>query len=486
MSTLQLAHNQDREMDPKIKPLPINVEMEQQLLGAVMVNNDAFHLISDFLEPHHFFEPLHRQIFKVMADMIRATKRVTPISLKTFLPEDEKISDMTVATYLVRLASSPATIANVPDWAQGIVVLWGRRATIGASEQLAIDARDQHRLLSLTFEDHARAILEIENQMQDEEEILTLAQGMSRQVQNVANAYKNDKGQGLDTGVPAIDRLTGPWFPGQLIIIGGSTKMGKTSLGMQALIGMAAHSKVLIFSMEMSASELAARELSKRAGVSTYRQNLGKVNDSEFEKLEAQTRQAVDQNITIVGQSVTLDMMEKIILREKKRNNISAVMVDHIGLIEPDKSQFRMSSWEQGEIATKRMKKMATRHDVAMIGMSQLKKNSQHQGYNNRDFKTKLNSAFSRPKYSDLIGGVERDAHHVILPFRPEALLGEMEPVHDTEDWTKWDEAISKERGKARIVLALSRDRQWPKQENVLWNGKETRFYDEVVEERFL
>ena len=70
---------------------PHNVEAEQALLGAILVNNDAFYRVSDFLEPDHLYEPLHRQIYKVTADMIRAGKRANPVTIKTFLPEDEKI-----------------------------------------------------------------------------------------------------------------------------------------------------------------------------------------------------------------------------------------------------------------------------------------------------------------------------------------------------------------------------------------------------------
>ena len=75
---------------------PHNMEAEQALLGAILVNNDAFYRVSDFLEADHFFEPIHRQIYKVTADMIRAAKRANPVTIKTFLPEDERIGDMTV------------------------------------------------------------------------------------------------------------------------------------------------------------------------------------------------------------------------------------------------------------------------------------------------------------------------------------------------------------------------------------------------------
>ena len=79
---------------------PNNVEAEQALLGAVLVNNDAFYRVSDFLKPQHFFEPLHRKIYEVAGDLIRMNKIANPVTMKTFLPADEKVGEMTVARYL--------------------------------------------------------------------------------------------------------------------------------------------------------------------------------------------------------------------------------------------------------------------------------------------------------------------------------------------------------------------------------------------------
>ena len=90
---------------PEYRVAPNNIEAEQALLGAILVNNDAFYRVSDFLEPAHFFEPLHRKIFEVAAELIRMGKIATPVTLKTFLPADEKVGDMTVAQYLARLAA---------------------------------------------------------------------------------------------------------------------------------------------------------------------------------------------------------------------------------------------------------------------------------------------------------------------------------------------------------------------------------------------
>src|SRR4029079_4701958 len=89
---------------PRYRIAPHNIEAEQALLGAILVNNEAYYRVSDFLEPRHFFEPIHQQIFELSSSLVRAGKVATPITLKTFLPADADIAGLTAGQYLARLA----------------------------------------------------------------------------------------------------------------------------------------------------------------------------------------------------------------------------------------------------------------------------------------------------------------------------------------------------------------------------------------------
>src|SRR5438477_6302747 len=95
---------------------PQNIEAEQALLGAILVNNEALYRVSDFLEPNHFFEPAHQKIFELARSLIRAGKIATPITLKTFLPADVDIAGLTVSQYLARLAAEATTVINAEDY----------------------------------------------------------------------------------------------------------------------------------------------------------------------------------------------------------------------------------------------------------------------------------------------------------------------------------------------------------------------------------
>src|ERR1041384_6809980 len=105
---------------PAYRTAPHNIEAEQSLLGAILVNNDAFYRVSDFLEPKHFFEPIHQTIFEPAGSFIRAGKIATPVTLKTFLPADTDLGGMTVSQYLARLAAEATTIINAQHYGRTI------------------------------------------------------------------------------------------------------------------------------------------------------------------------------------------------------------------------------------------------------------------------------------------------------------------------------------------------------------------------------
>ena len=121
---------------------PHNIEVEQALLGAILVNNEAFYRVSDFLEPKHFFEPIHQQIYEVGASLIRAGKIASPVTLKTFIPAETDIAGLNPAQYLARLAAEATTIINSEDYGRSIYDLATRRDLIQIGEDMVNVAYD--------------------------------------------------------------------------------------------------------------------------------------------------------------------------------------------------------------------------------------------------------------------------------------------------------------------------------------------------------
>src|SRR4051794_15401051 len=127
---------------PPMRVAPQNLEAEQALLGAILVNNDALYRVSDFLEPEHFAEPLHQQIYELASKLIRAGKSASPITLKTFLPADLDIGGLKVSQYLPRLAAEATTVINAADYGRTIGDLALRRNLIGIGEDMVNAAYD--------------------------------------------------------------------------------------------------------------------------------------------------------------------------------------------------------------------------------------------------------------------------------------------------------------------------------------------------------
>src|ERR1700687_680519 len=100
-----VVRKQVQEPAPLFRSAPHNIEAEQALLGAILVNNEAFYRVSDFLDPVHFFEPIHQKVYQVSRDLIRVGKLATPVTLKTFLDANTDIGGLTLGQYLARLAA---------------------------------------------------------------------------------------------------------------------------------------------------------------------------------------------------------------------------------------------------------------------------------------------------------------------------------------------------------------------------------------------
>src|SRR3954463_7914392 len=217
---------------PEYRVAPSNIDAEQALLGAILVNNDAYYRVSDFLEPAHFFEELHRRIYEVATTLIKAGKLATPITLKTYLG-DQDLGGVTVSQYLARLAAEATTVINAEDYGRTIYDLATRRRLITIGEDLvnvAYDApvesspRDQ-------IEEAERRLYEIAETGRYDGGFQSFSDALTTAIDVAAAAYKRDgKLSGIATGLADLDRQMGGLQPSDLVILAGRPGMGKTSL----------------------------------------------------------------------------------------------------------------------------------------------------------------------------------------------------------------------------------------------------------------
>ncbi|HEU4806468.1 MAG TPA: DnaB-like helicase N-terminal domain-containing protein, partial [Nitrobacter sp.] len=268
---------------PAYRTAPNNIEAERGLLGAILVNNDAFYRVSDFLEPKHFFEPIHRTIFETAGSLIRAGKIATPVTVKTFVPAETDIGGMTVSQYLARLAAESATIINALHYGRTIYEQALRRDLIHIGEDMVNVAYDAPVDLAprAQIEDAERRLYELAESGRYEGGFQKFSQAMKIALDMAANAYRRDgKLSGIATGLRDLDSKMGGLQPSDLIIVAGRPGMGKTALATNIAYNIAkAHQSELqpdgtmktvnggivgFFSCEMSAEQLATRILAEQ------------------------------------------------------------------------------------------------------------------------------------------------------------------------------------------------------------------------------
>ena len=259
-----------------IRTAPHNIEAEQALLGAILVNNEAFYRASDFLEPEHFFEPIHQRIYELVAGLIRANKVATRVTLKTFLPGDTDIAGLSVNQYLARLAAEATTIINAEDYGRTIYDLSIRRGLITIGEDmvnLAYDAPVDATPLS-QIEDVERQLYKLAESGRNDTGFQRFGQALAEAVDMAGRASLRDgKLSGTATGLPDLDASMGGLQPSDLIILAGRPGIGKTALATNIAFNVAkawrgemradGHMATLdggivgFFSLEMSAEQLA-------------------------------------------------------------------------------------------------------------------------------------------------------------------------------------------------------------------------------------
>eukprot|EP01035_Chromulina_nebulosa_P040184 gene40184-54335_t len=229
----RLAAISNTEAVPHHREAPNNIEAEQALLGAMLINNDAFYRVSDFLKPLHFHEPLHRRIFEVMGDIIRMGKIAHTVTVKTFLPADDKVGDMTVAQYLARLAADAVSIINAEDYGRAIYDLALRRSLITIGEDMVNIAYDAPLDMppQTQIEDTERRLFELAETGRYDGGFEAFTDAVKTAVDMANAAYMRDGHlSGISTGMRDLDARLGGLQQSDLVVLAGRPGMGKTAL----------------------------------------------------------------------------------------------------------------------------------------------------------------------------------------------------------------------------------------------------------------
>jgi len=444
--------------------LPHNIEAEQQLLGAILTNNDLYDRVSMLVKPDHFFEPVHQRIFEIASARIQKNALASPVTLKAFMEDDAGLRELGGPAYLVRLAGAAVASYAARDYAQMIYDLAVRRDLIRLGREIA-DKAARVEVASEPKEqivEAEQALYKLGEQGVTERGFQSFLKAVTQAV-NVANAaYERDGGlAGVSTGLIDLDKKLGGLHPSDLIILAGRPSMGKTSLATNIAFNIAKVHKrgrrpdgtegtvnggvVGFFSLEMSAEQLAARILSEAAEVPSEQIRRGDMTEPEFRRfLEA--AKSLEACPLFIDDTPALPIAQVAARarRLKRTHGLDVLMVDYLQLLRGSTKESRVQ--EVSEI-TQGLKAIAKELNIPVIALSQLSR-----AVESRDDK--------RPQLSDLreSGSIEQDADVVMFVFREEYYREREKPGdHDLEAMAKWQGVMEQVHGKAEVIIGKQR-----------------------------
>jgi replicative DNA helicase len=466
MAVESTARRQLAENPPLFRAAPHNIEVEQALLGAILVNNEAFYRVSDFLEPDHFFEPLHQKIFKDVSSLVRAGKSATPITLKGFLPSDLDVAGLTGSQYLARLAAEATTVINAGDYGRTIYDLSLRRALIGIGEvmvNLAYDAPVEVGPAA-QIEDAERRLYELAETGRYDGGFQRFTDALTTAVKMAAQAYERDgKLSGLACGLRDLDRMMGGLQPSDLIIVAGRPGMGKSSLATNIGYNVAKAWRgdvrpdghitsvdggiVGLFSLEMSAEQLATRIIAERTGIPSSRIRRGEIETADFDRIAGAAREmeTLPFYIDETG-GLSIGQLAARARRLKRQKGLDLLIIDYIQLLQGSSKRASDSRVQEVTEITTSLKALGKELNVPIIALSQLSRQVE-----SRDDK--------RPQLSDLreSGSIEQDADVVLFVYREEYYLRNREPRPGSDEHFKWQTEMEAAHGKAEVIIGKQR-----------------------------
>lgn len=462
----QIANINQTNSDPQRSELiPHSIEAEQQLLGAILTNNEVYDRIAAIINAGHFFEPVHSRIFELSAARIGKNNLASAVTLTSFMKSDEGLKELGGGAYLARLAASAIAGFAVREYANMVYDLAIRRELIHLGQDISARASkmevEEEPKEQITIAE--QALYKLGEDGQSESGFKSFLAAITSAVDIANNAYQRDGGlAGVSTGLTDMDKKLGGLHKSDLLILAGRPSMGKTSLATNIAFNIAkAYRRGILsdgsegtvnggvvgfYSLEMSAEQLAARVLSEASEVPSDQIRRGDMTESEF-------RRFVDAAKTLESCPLFIDDTPALPIsqlaararRLKRTHGLDVLIVDYLQLVRPATAKDSRVN-EVSEI-TQGLKAIAKELQIPVVALSQLSRQVE-----NREDK--------RPQLSDLreSGSIEQDADVVMFVYREEYYKEREKPGdHDLEKMAQWQDEMERLHGRAEIVIGKQR-----------------------------
>ena len=461
----QLRQAGEQAQDGAGAGMPHNIEAEQQLLGAILTNNEVYDRVAQIIKPPHFYEPVHERIYALAEQRIAANMLASPVTLKPFLADDEGLKELGGAAYLARLAGAAISSFAARDYAQMIYEMHQRRELVKLGAEIGdragrLEAGDAPGEQIVAAE---QALYKLAETGQANSGFQSFLSAVTEAVSVANAAYGRDGGlAGMSTGLTDLDAKLGGLHRSDLLILAGRPSMGKTSLATNIAFNIAKAYKrgklhdgsegavnggvVGFYSLEMSAEQLAARILSEASEVPSEQIRRGDMTEAEFRRF-VEAAKALESCPLYIDDTAALPISQLAARarRLKREHGLDALFVDYLQLVRPATAKDSRVN-EVSEI-TQGLKAIAKELDIPVVALSQLSRQVE-----NRDDK--------RPQLSDLreSGSIEQDADVVMFVFREEYYAEREKPSDDKlEEMAAWQDRMDRLHGKAEIIIGKQR-----------------------------
>jgi len=426
MSDINEIKNKLRERSGK-KPIDFSIlnfgkvppqarDLEEAVLGAMMLEKNAVTQVLDILNPDSFYIPAHGEIFRAMNQLFMATKPIDMLTVTEQLRSNGKLEEVGGAFYITQLTDKIATGAHSEYYARIIVQKYIQRELIRISSEVIRDAYEEITDVFELLDNTEKQLYEIasKNLKRDFTDMSTL---IFRSMEYIEKLKDNELGINLGavpSGFTALDRLTSGWQKSDLIICAARPGMGKTAFVLSLARNAAVMHKrpVAIFSLEMSALQLVNRLLSGEAELSSEKLRKGDLEPYEWQQLQTKTAQLAEAPI-FIDDSAQINIFElrAKCRRLKQQHNIEMVIIDYLQLMHGNIDANKGMNREQeiGNIS-RNLKALAKELEIPVIAIAQLSRAPEIRG------------GTKRPMLSDLreSGSIEQDADMVLFLYRPE------------------------------------------------------------------
>ncbi|TRZ41570.1 replicative DNA helicase [Robertkochia solimangrovi] len=425
----------------KGKVPPQALDLEEAVLGAMMIDKKGVDEVIDILHPDAFYKEAHKSIFEAVVQLFESSEPIDLLTVSSQLRKNGRLDQVGGDFYLIQLTKKISSSAHIEFHARIILQKFIQRSLIKISSEIIEEAYDETTDVFDLLDSAEAKLYEVTqgNIKKSSESAQSLVMQAKKKIEEISN---KEGLSGIPSGFDKLDKLTSGWQPSDLIIVAARPGMGKTALTLSMARNIAVNSNIPVafFSLEMSSVQLITRLISSETGLSSEKLRTGKLEKHEWEQLNVKVKN-LESAPLFIDDTPSLSIFD---LRAKARrlasqHGIRMIIIDYLQLMTAGGTQKGGGNREQ-EISTisRNLKALAKELDVPVIALSQLSRAVETRG------------GSKRPLLSDLreSGAIEQDADIVSFIYRPE--------YYKIEEWD--DEERSPTQGQAEFIVAKHRN----------------------------